>query len=577
MRTRWFATTLLLLLCFSGSALGGTWLQDDQGRAAPPANFLGTGGQQTQVNATDRLPVQTVADTLAAPLGPTTSTTDPMGWGMAWYTGTFAAAATAFTILPVAVSPNLIFGFAQAEVGTTVDFFISEDQGRTWQKKQTLNFAGQTWSVVTFAVHIDVGWWLLGGNCFGGPVTPACTGFGIFNIDGTAAQVALPGLTAGLAGGMATIHQQGTTVMGTWVRGADSTARRCRSTDSGFTWACDAGGGFGTLALTNGKAIDSPGLNIWVRSRTAAIDRSTDDGVTFGTVSVLPPGDTVLECISSTVCLATAGSSIWRSTDAGVTWALAFTAPGGIAPAWSGFVDYTNGIVAAVPSAVTMDMWLSRDSGATWAPTFRLAGNTQRCIAPCQTAAIGGIGLWSAGGAVNAEKVVYSPTIGFGQTQILGATGNSLAVDTTGRVTANQGAGAGYAGAWGAHITDGTTSRLITPYTIGVSPIEGDTLRDARSVSAANAAVTITLTGAANKRAHLYSIAAYCSAGSASVTVLDAAANVWDTPAGTVGTALWTATWTVGKTGTTANNMSVTLGTCGVGNVGTLSVQGDLF
>jgi hypothetical protein len=496
---------------------------------------------------------------------------------MAWYTGTFSAATITPPIFPVAISANLIFGFAKAEAGTTVDLFTSETQGRTWQKKQTLDFSGQTWSALHFAVHLSPGWFLLGGNC-AAAVTPGCTGLGIFNISGASAQVALPGLTAGIAGGMSSIFQQGTTVMGTWVRGADSTARRCRSTDSGFTWACDAGGGFGTIAINNGKSLDSPAANIFVRSRTAAIDRSTDDGVTFLTVSVLPPADTVVECVSATVCLATSQASIWRSTNAGLTWALSFTAPGGINPLWSGFVDYGNGVVALVPSAITMDIWLSRDYGATWSPTFRLAGNTQRCIAPCQTSSVAGIGIWTAGGAANTEKVVYSPTIGVGTSVIVGTSGAALDIDTAGRITANQGAQtASVPGSWLVTLTNqaGGIGYGATP--VMQTPVQGPTLLNSQSVSAANTAITITLAGAANTRVHLYAMAGYCSAGSALIQAMDGATVLWTAPAGTVGTMVYSVTWPVGLTGTTAGAVTATLGSCGAGNVGTLQVQADRF
>jgi hypothetical protein len=498
---------------------------------------------------------------------------------MTWYTGTFAASVALYPILPVAISPNLIFGFARAEAGTTVDLFTSETQGRTWQKKQTLDFSGQTWAAVHFAVHLSPGWFLLGGNC-AAAVTPGCTGLGIFNISGASAQVALPGLTAGLAGGMATIYQRGTTVVGTWVRSADSTSRLCRSTDSGITWTC-AGVAFDTLPLVNGKGMDSPTTLTWLRGAISGTQRSVDDGATWASVMAPVVGSTlqVVECVSATVCLYTDGQNhIYRSTDTGLTWALSFTAPGGINPNWSGFVDYGNGVVALVPAAITRNVWLSRDYGATWAPTFRLAGNTQRCIAPCQTTTAQGIGIWTAGGAVNTEKVVYSPAIGVGTSVIVGTSGAALDIDAAGMITVKQGTGNG-SNLWTTYLTDsvGGPNRIATPYTIGTSPIEGPTLLNSQSVSAANTAITITLAGAAGTRVHLYAMAGYCSAGSAIIQAMDGAAALWTAPAGTVGTMPYTVTWPVGLTGTTGGTMTATLGSCGVGNVGTLSVQADRF
>jgi hypothetical protein len=107
--------------------------------------------------------------------------------------------------------------------------------------------------------------------------------------------------------------------------------------------------------------------------------------------------------------------------------------------------------------------------------------------------------------------------------------------------------------------------------------VQGDTLLNSSATGAANTAVVATLTPAAANRAHLYAVAAFCSAGSATLTILDGATPLWTAPAGTVTTTLFTATWPVGLTGTTGAAVTVTLSTCGVGNTGTLSVQADQF
>jgi len=95
------------------------------------------------------------------------------------------------------------------------------------------------------------------------------------------------------------------------------------------------------------------------------------------------------------------------------------------------------------------------------------------------------------------------------------------------------------------------------------------------ATSAANAAVTTTIAAAASTRPHLYRVDAYCSAGTAQLTVADGATTIWQTPAAAVGTTMFTTTWPTPLTGSVNTNMTITLGTCGVGNTGTLIVQAD--
>ena len=85
-------------------------------------------------------------------------------------------------------------------------------------------------------------------------------------------------------------------------------------------------------------------------------------------------------------------------------------------------------------------------------------------------------------------------------------------------------------------------------------------------VSAANAAVAI-----APGAALVVSVAAYCSAGTATLTITDSGTTVWNTPSGSITTALVTFTWTWPLSFVGAGNIS--LGTCGASNTGTLSVQ----
>ncbi len=138
-------------------------------------------------------------------------------------------------------------------------------------------------------------------------------------------------------------------------------------------------------------------------------------------------------------------------------------------------------------------------------------------------------------------------------------------------VTFNQGViSAGVASA-----SSGTASST----TSAVSPVEGSTLFNTSTVSAAATALTTSIAGAATTRVHLYSASAYCSAGSATLTIKDGVAGttIWVSPAGFVGTVVTSLTWTAGLTSTTANGMDIVLGSCGGANTGTLQVEADRF
>lgn len=90
-------------------------------------------------------------------------------------------------------------------------------------------------------------------------------------------------------------------------------------------------------------------------------------------------------------------------------------------------------------------------------------------------------------------------------------------------------------------------------------------------------ASVVTLTGGLHTRGHLYSLDAFCSAGTATLTITDGGTQIWSSVSGAVGTSVFTKAWNPSLTGTISANLVVTLGTCGGGNTGTLSVQADVF
>lgn len=92
-----------------------------------------------------------------------------------------------------------------------------------------------------------------------------------------------------------------------------------------------------------------------------------------------------------------------------------------------------------------------------------------------------------------------------------------------------------------------------------------------------NATVTITIVPNTFQRAHLFSLNARCSAGTAGITVKDGTTIVWSSGAAEVTTTSFTKTWPIGYSASPGKNLVVALTTCGAANVGTLDVQGSVF
>lgn len=104
--------------------------------------------------------------------------------------------------------------------------------------------------------------------------------------------------------------------------------------------------------------------------------------------------------------------------------------------------------------------------------------------------------------------------------------------------------------------------------------------QNAESVSGTNASVSQFIGGSSGRaaRAYLFSVSARCSAGTAQLTVNDGLVQIWSTSATEVSTTTFKYQWTPGlASASPAVAMSVTLGTCGAANVGTLDVQASVF
>jgi hypothetical protein len=105
------------------------------------------------------------------------------------------------------------------------------------------------------------------------------------------------------------------------------------------------------------------------------------------------------------------------------------------------------------------------------------------------------------------------------------------------------------------------------------------TLFNSQTTGAANTAVTVTIPASAAVRAHLNSLEAQCSAGSATITVQDGATTIWTSMGANVpaAPATYRRDWNTPLTGSTNTTMTITLSACGVGNTGTLHVQAGRF
>lgn len=571
---RVFSAFCALGLLLAGVAHAGTYTvpRDLSGSPAAQCAFLGTSGASTLCSPTDPLPV------VAAPTGPqasTTSSTDPTGWGQRWFQGT-AVGATGFTILrPLFLTDTSAVGIGVPQAGGTFDRWLSNDKGRTWTRELAFNVAGTVTDAVYNLLLLSDGAVLVMGHCFGG-VTPACTSAWRLNTDGTASVVPMAGLAPGLNLSVMGAAEQGATVS-TVVGDAGGQIYFCQSANKAVSFTC--GANYSVVGAALSKATESPAPNIWLRIKADGIERSTNNGTSFVAVlSGLGGPITHLECLSTTVCLGTDGNrGIYRSTNAGASWVLVFTDPDATAPLFSGMLDYGGGTVLALAGVAGSYMWLSHDSGLSWTPIGPVDANS-RCNAPCSGDTRNGSGMYGQVVGVVTQKVQYSPAITPGTFQVVGPSGIPLNVNASGNMGVTQNGGGtstSVSGAWWILNSDGSGFVGSANNPFQVAPDQHALLDNTSQTGAANTAVTATIAPAAGTRAHLRQIAAFCSAGTAGLTVTDGGTTVWLTPATAVGTTLFTHQWNTGLSGTTGANIVVTLSTCGGGNTGTLSVQAD--
>lgn len=186
---------------------------------------------------------------------------------------------------------------------------------------------------------------------------------------------------------------------------------------------------------------------------------------------------------------------------------------------------------------------------------------------------------------IPANAMMFFDGVGLDFDRLRGSIANGILVDVTRQPGSNQTPADGFAnpstfqGTWSLTGIFNRTANTWDRWRGNVAPTQQGALLNSRTVSAANTATTITLTGVANTRAHLYRLQARCSAGSSFITVADGATTLYETDGGTVpsGTQYAEWDWTPGLTATTGNNLVITLASCGAGNISVLSVVADQF
>lgn len=103
--------------------------------------------------------------------------------------------------------------------------------------------------------------------------------------------------------------------------------------------------------------------------------------------------------------------------------------------------------------------------------------------------------------------------------------------------------------------------------------IQPQTTFNSDQTGAANQQIQATISAATGRSAYLYSIAGFCTGGSASLTVVNGSQTIWHTPSNAVQTTFISFDWPVPLAGSPGVGFVITLSTCGATNVGTLIVQ----
>lgn len=572
--------SLFLLVLASALWIGASFPTDDAGRPAPWCSYLDdsiTPAVSVVCSVTRPLP--------AGNSGVTSIATDTLGYGRTFFLAPSASSGSGATVLSAAIFVDEVnvVGYSFGTGATLqptggLQVATSNDGGRTWNGATNVGCpsvggcSSQVRKVVRTVASIPT--YIIAS--VGPPAGPAAIARSTSPIGGfTAVSIAT------ITSASVDVAVQGATVMvvGTGVGGHFA----CRSDDAGATFQpcvlVDATG-------TGSGSIISPSQNIWIASNGTGGDlfRSTDNGATWASVLLTGGGSGPLTCVSGTVCLfnnSQGAGATFRSTDAGVTWTSPAGSPGA-AGSGGTFCTYGNNVVdflqAATASSAnpwpttttqtTTPGFRSTDGGISWVQvpvTGGVSDGTASRISQCVANTTGRAVLAWQNNALTLNGFYYGPTSA-NTVQIVGANGIPLSVDANGNFTGNQG-----------------LPQATSPNAWGVVPVQGPALKNSTTTGAANTATAVTIAAVAGQRVHLRRIDAYCdTAGTATtLTVTDGATVVWPgtptAPTLAIGQTLFTQQWAPSLDSTTGNALTVTLGACGIGNAGTVTVHADQF
>lgn len=118
------------------------------------------------------------------------------------------------------------------------------------------------------------------------------------------------------------------------------------------------------------------------------------------------------------------------------------------------------------------------------------------------------------------------------------------------------------------------TSGAMLPKTSAANvSVQPQVVFNSDQTGASNQQILFTVGGLPGRSVYLYSIAGFCTGGSASLSVTDGLQAIWHTPANAVQTTFISFDWPVPLAGSQGFNFLVTMSACGVGNTGILIVQ----
>jgi hypothetical protein len=552
MRARaWLGSLGVLLLWLAATGL--TWPRDDGGTPAPPCSFIDdsiTPNLLVFCSKSNPLP--------AAP--GVSAATDPFGFGRVWFFGTYAPANPVWGLFLDATNVVTVRGPG----GSNIAVDRSADGGKTFPVSFTAPLPANRFFNNTLTFSPTGAFFLaIGSDNVVAPRILRST-----SLTSWTSSAALSDAT----GTFSALGVQGATAV-VWGQTAGNVGEFCRSPDSGATWGTCV-----TIAGSNGPQVNgggtytitSPALSTWLLiDASGKLFRSTDDAATFTLIQTLPAGSgtggTAVLCVSATRCVGTNSGGFSFSDDGGLTWSSAVASYN---LNFDSFCNFGNGILfsfnqSLAPSATGAYFGgvSSLTNGKSWFPVNVNGGFTVGLPkTDSLTCASGGKGFITAR-ASGTIGSFFNPTVAGGGL-IIGSTGNALAIDVAGRLTANQGLAA------------------TGPLPWFQVPVQGPTLLNAAPVvSAANAAATVTLTGVAGTRVCLRTLAVKATGAAATftLTISDGATVVLDlgTQTAALNGAADVFTGSPLVCANTANNLLVNIGAGGVGAITTTSAIAD--